>query len=75
MAKYKKAVSELKKFEAQEILQFLETNGDEVLKLSMNYVTCLSKSKSHLSKRSEHPEWFQGEKDLCVVKLILIFVM
>lgn len=61
MDRYQRAVSELRKFETQEILQFLETNSDDVLKLSMDYIASMSRSKSHLSTRSEHPEWFEGE--------------
>lgn len=60
MDNYLKALWELQKFKSVEISKFLEDNQDEKLKLTWQYVSKLSSSKSHLSLISEHPEWFAG---------------
>lgn len=82
MEKYLKAVWELKKFNSNEVFKFLESNKDEKIMLTWQYVSTLSASKSHLSSIKEHPEWFTGDtsfssvisyqnfliRNICVIK-------
>lgn len=73
MQKYLAAVDELRKFHLEEILQFMQENSDEKLKLTWKFVSKLDQSKAHLSSIAEHPEWFNGQFTY-VTKYLLIFI-
>ena len=60
MERYLKAIHDLQNFNAEEVIKFIEDNKDEKLKLTWQYVSKLSSTKSHFSSISEHPEWFSG---------------
>lgn len=60
MERYLNALHDLQKFNSEEVVKFIENNMDEKLKLTWQYVTTLSSTKSHFSSISDHPEWFTG---------------
>ena len=60
MDRYLKAIHDLQNFNSKEVVKFFEDNKDEKLKLTWQYVSTLSATKSHFSSISEHPEWFSG---------------
>lgn len=60
MERYLSAFYDLQNFNSEEVVKFFEDNKDEKLKVTWQYVTTLSSSKSHLSSISDHPEWFTG---------------
>ena len=60
MDRYLKAIHDLQNFNSKEVIKFFEDNKDEKLKLTWQYVSTLSATKSHFSSISEHPEWFSG---------------
>lgn len=60
MERYLNALHDLQKFNSEEVVKFIENNMDEKLKLTWQYVTTLSSTKTHFSSISDHPEWFTG---------------
>lgn len=60
MEKYLKAIWDLQQFASDEIAKFFEQNKDEKFQLTWQFVSTLSKSKSHFSSITDHPEWFTG---------------
>ncbi|KAI9556671.1 hypothetical protein GHT06_016461 [Daphnia sinensis] len=68
MERYLSALHDLQKFNSEEVIKFIEDNKDEKLKLTWQYVTTLSSTKSHFSSISDHPEWFTGCNKLVTTK-------
>ncbi|XP_032788514.2 DNA fragmentation factor subunit beta [Daphnia magna] len=68
MERYLNALHDLQKFNSEEVVMFIENNMDEKLKLTWQYVTTLSSTKSHFSSISDHPEWFTGCNKLVTTK-------
>ncbi|KZS12145.1 DNAation factor subunit beta [Daphnia magna] len=68
MERYINALHDLQKFNSEEVVKFIENNMDEKLKLTWQYVTTLSSTKSHFSSISDHPEWFTGCNKLVTTK-------
>ncbi|KAK4015666.1 hypothetical protein OUZ56_030643 [Daphnia magna] len=68
MERYLNALHDLQKFNSEEVVKFIENNMDEKLKLTWQYVTTLSSTKSHFSSISDHPEWFTGCNKLVTTK-------
>lgn len=68
MERYLNALHDLQKFNSEEVVKFIENNMDEKLKLTWQYVTTLSSTKTHFSSISDHPEWFTGCNKLVTTK-------
>ena len=61
MQNYIDALKNLEQQPQQEVYRYLNEN-DHIQKSNflVKWVATLTKSKSHLSLKSEHPEWFEG---------------
>ncbi|XP_057374036.1 DNA fragmentation factor subunit beta-like isoform X2 [Daphnia carinata] len=68
MERYLSALHDLQKFNSEEVVKFIEDNKDDKLKLTWQYVTTLTSTKSHFSSISDHPEWFTGCNKLVTTK-------